>query len=348
MDAVVALFFNRTERRLRAFWRIAIQMVARFLFLFAIAHAIRWIVVSLGYLDASRSAMHVLKAWTPDVPAYQALQKFAEMAAALASAALATRFLDRRRFASLGFSLGSRMWWCDFLVGLAAGMIAIGAVLGLAVGLRWVVVTGWMVTQHTAHSLFAWAAWALVACIANGVEEEVADGRGYMMRNAAEGLAWRRLSVRGAVIASWLLTSAFFGVAHFSGEGGLQVVVNLAAVALLFGLGYVLTGQLAMAIGLHTTWNLAQILGAGQRAVGTEPVAALLTVRYEGPALWVGSASGAFRLESGLLALVACAVGVALALAWVRLSRGTLRVAAETFVYEQSAAPRRDACSRGV
>jgi uncharacterized protein len=333
MQSIVALFWNRGEQRIPAFWRIVLHMVLRFVLLFAFVQAIRVTVIGLGWLPADASLAYVHKTWNPDAPWSLTVKKGAEFAAALISTFLAARMLDRRRFSDLGFALRVKMWWLDLLFGMAAGAISIGVVIWIGISLGWIAVTGRWVTANTNHSLFAWLAWWFLACLLNGVEEELADGHAYLMRNTAEGLTNRRLSGRCATLAAFLGSNAFFGLGHVSAQEGMRFVVYLTVVGVFFGLAYLLTGELAVAIGIHTTWNFVQLFCAHPGGAEGEPIAALMTVQYHGHELWTGAAQGTWRLESGFLILIASALGIAMSLAWVRLTRGTLRIAAERFAY---------------
>ncbi len=88
----------------------------------------------------------------------------------------------------------------------------------------------------------------------------------------------------------------------------------------ILALGFILTGELAIPIGFHITWNFFQANVFGFTVSGMEfSWATILATEQSGPALWVGDAFGP---ESGLLAIGAVFLGCLLILLWVRLRYG--------------------------
>jgi uncharacterized protein len=122
-----------------------------------------------------------------------------------------------------------------------------------------------------------------------------------------------------------VLSSAFFGYLHAANPNAtLLSTFNVALAGLMLGFGYVLTGELAIPIGLHVTWNLFQgaVFGfpvSGLRVGG----ATFLSIDQGGPALWTG---GSFGPEGGLLGPAAMVAGVLLTALWVRLRRGRVAI----------------------
>jgi membrane protease YdiL (CAAX protease family) len=122
-----------------------------------------------------------------------------------------------------------------------------------------------------------------------------------------------------------VLSSAFFGYLHASNPNAtLLSTVNVAVAGLMLGAGYVLTGELAIPIGLHVTWNFFQGAVFGFPVSGLKVGGAtFLSLDQGGPDLWTG---GRFGPEGGLLAPVAMVAGVFLIALWVRLRRGRVGV----------------------
>lgn len=84
---------------------------------------------------------------------------------------------------------------------------------------------------------------------------------------------------------------------------------------MLLRVPYLLTGELAIPIGLHTTWNLFQGTVYGFPVSGSAPTRRVFVVEQGGPELWTG---GPFGPEAGLLAVV-----------WVLLGCGLSRALAQ-------------------
>jgi hypothetical protein len=150
--------------------------------------------------------------------------------------------------------------------------------------------------------------------------EETAS-RGYQLRNAAEGLNYPILGPRGAVLVAWALSSIFFGALHAGNPNATPLsTFNIVLAGLMLGFGYVLSGQLAIPIGLHLTWNFFQnaVYGLPVSGFGTFG-ASFLSAEQSGPDLWTG---GSFGPEGGLLGPAAMLLGVLLIALWVRLRTG--------------------------
>jgi membrane protease YdiL (CAAX protease family) len=253
----------------------------------------------------------------------------AGLAGAVLSVWLAVRFLDRRPFRDLGFRL-DRGWWLDLLFGLALGTLLMTAIFLVESGLGWISVAGTFETTGTGapFALSILIPLAAFACV--GFSEE-AVSRGYQLRNAAEGLNYPTLGPRRAVVLAWVFSSVFFGALHAGNPNATALsTFNITLAGLMLGFGYVLSGQLAIPIGLHVTWNFFQNAVYGLPVSGFETFgASFLSTEQAGPELWTG---GTFGPEGGLIAPAAMLLGVLLTALWVRLRTG--RVSLHTPIAE--------------
>jgi uncharacterized protein len=136
-----------------------------------------------------------------------------------------------------------------------------------------------------------------------------------------------------------VLSSVVFGVLHGNNPNATAFsTINLALAGVLLGLGYVLTGQLAIPIGIHITWNFFQGNVFGFPVSGGQfGAATVVATEQGGPPIWTG---GAFGPEGGLLGLLVMFAGCIAILAWVRARYGVLFVHAPLAEY-QGAAPAR-------
>jgi hypothetical protein len=100
---------------------------------------------------------------------------------------------------------------------------------------------------------------------------------------------------------------------------------------LFLGLGFILTGELAIPIGLHITWNFFQGYVFGFPVSGIGRTTSFIGINQGGPDLWTG---GAFGPEAGLIGLLAMLLGSLLIGLWVRLLYGKVRLDTELAQYE--------------
>jgi len=263
-----------------------------------------------------------LTAWVGDTAATTLLTVagIAASGALVSAAALLTgRYVDRRRLRDFGFRL-DHGWWLDWGFGLALGAGLMTLVFAVELAAGWVRVTG---IGRPRDGFFVRFVGLVVVFAAVGVYEELLL-RGYILTNAAEGLVGR-LGERGAVAAATGFSSLLFGVAHGSNPNA--TLVSTLAIVLAGGMlaaGYVLTGELAIPIGLHTTWNLFQGGVYGFPVSGLGVGASVVAVEQRGPRLFTG---GDFGPEAGLVGLGAMGVGTLAIAGWVRWRTGDCSLA---------------------
>lgn len=310
-------FLDENRGRLRAPWRLLLQYllydkVAVPLFLNLLATA--YLLVPAGEGGSGLQSLSGSPALLGSV---------VTLATVLSSVWLAGRFLDRRSFVDFGFRL-SHGWWLDFTFGLILGAILMTAVFAVELGFGWISVSGSFAVEVPGMPFALAFLIPLGVCLCVGFSEELLF-RGYQIKNAAEGLNHPALGPRGAVVLAWLLSSAFFGYLHADNPSATALsTFNVALAGLMLGLGYVLTGELAIPIGLHVTWNLFQSGVYGFPVSGFDSLgASLLAAKQTGPDLWTG---GAFGPEAGVLGVAAMLLGALLIALWVRLRRGRVAI----------------------
>jgi membrane protease YdiL (CAAX protease family) len=334
MQFLKSLFWNSHQRRLRALWRLGGQLAIMLVLLLPlqIVLALAGLALFLVQQGITPEQLSDPQAWQRalEPPGVQSfilespgliLASSLETAlACLVSVWLAGRWLDRRPFADFGLHF-NRDWWLDFSFGLGLGAFLMLVIFLVELAAGWVTVGGTWITRDP-EAFFPLALLPpLATFLAVGFYEELLS-RGYQLRNLAEGLNGRALGPRGALVLATLLSSAVFGMLHvLNPHASLISSFNISvAGALLLAMGYLLTGELAIPIGVHITWNFFQgnVFGFPVSG-GNFASATLVSIRQGGPDLWTG---GAFGPEAGLLGLGAMLLGGLLIAGWVRWRYG--------------------------
>lgn len=306
--AVQQVFWNDTENRLRAFWRLLIQG-----FLFLLFNVVLSIIALLLF-QAGALALGILS------PGLLLFSTVGMLAGTLFSVWIAGRFLDRRRLADFGLHT-NRTWWIDLGFGLGLGALLMTLIFLVELAVGWVRVTDTLQTAFPGWVFGPAILFQLVMFICVGFYEELL-ARGYWLRNMAEGFVFMGRS--GAVMLAWLISSGIFGLLHATNPNAtLGSTINIMLAGLFLGLGYVLTRSLAIPIGLHITWNFFQGNVFGFAVSGLMSRTSFIVVEQTGPVAWTG---GVFGPEAGLLGIAAMLLGSILILLWVRQRYGHLRL----------------------
>ena len=302
---MVSLLWNQREARLRAGWRVALFLLA----------------TGVASTALSGPGRRLLGGLLPVV--YANVVEVGVLVLLVAVLLwLAARWLDHRPIADYGFHL-SRAWWLDLGFGLALGAALLTGVYALALAMGWLTVTDTLVGPP--GQPFVAAILADILVVAGIACWEQTVYRGYLIKNLAEGLTGRVLGARLAAVIAVLLPAVVFGLGHASNPGATTVsTVNTMVFGVLFGVAYVLTGELALALGLHFAWDFGQGFGFGRSGDAASLGAFLVTGEGDPSArLWTGWPYG---VEGGLLGTVAFVVGFVLIAVWVRFRRGTVRL----------------------
>lgn len=308
-------FWNTTEKRLRAGWRVAI-------------HFMLWVYTpALLKLGFGNSLAHLLPT------AFYAVERIRDLLvefvlrlpAIVISTWLMARWVDHRAFRDFGVHGGKR-WWLDFGFGLALGALLMTFIFCSEWLVGWVTVIQPFQAANIALPFPIVILEPLIVFGVVGITEELL-ARGYQLRNLAEGLHFQQWGAQRAVVAAWLVSSLCFGLLHVNNpHSSWHSTLALMLVGLFFGLGFVLTGELAIPIGLHITWNFFQGSVFGFPVSGRDfGNITILAIRQTGPELWTG---GAFGPEAGLLGLAATVIGCCAILLWVRWQYGKVTLCA--------------------
>ena len=218
------------------------------------------------------------------------------------------RYVDRRPLSTYGVVASGR-WVLDLAVGVAA--VVVGHVAWYALGAR----VGWTrvaAAGGTPDASLVLGLGAVLVALAVNVWVQETVYFAVVLETAAEGFGSRGLSVRRAVLGGWLVSVVFFWGIH----GSSMERPELFAAGAIFGLLYVLSGELALPIGVHLGVNYA---GAALFAPASAPPDAATVFRVTEAVPGILGAASAARLPQLLVALL-------LAAAWLRWRRGEVAV----------------------
>jgi uncharacterized protein len=320
------LFWNEDQHRFKTFWRMAFQAV------FTALLALTPVVIIGESLSASQEHGTLPAALTGVVgdklldliigPLFTIL--------IIASVWLAGRLLDRRRFADFGVHL-SRAWWSDLCFGLGLGGWLMGFIFLVEWGAGWITIRETFQVSLPGLSLNLALLYVLVKDVCIGIYEELLS-RGYHLKNMAEGFkGMNGMNAKTAILLSTLVSSVIFGLLHAGNANTTFLSLFILCLNGVFlALGYILTGELAISIGLHIAWNFFQGSVFGFPVSGDQESATMIAIQQGGPILMTG---GAFGPEAGLIGLAAMFLGSILILMWVRWRYSRLGV------YEKLAVP---------
>ena len=274
-------FFNPSENRLRAGWRILL-FVPLFMLFASLIFLVRPLLGDVGkkeFLNDYSLLIVLILAFAATLAVY-----------------LSRRFLDKKSFPSLGLKRTQRTL-PDLLFGFFLSAVMAGMFFGLALlfglidyhGLNWnPLPAGTDYVSFISVLSIGSLAIFLVEHILVGYWEELVF-RGYLFQNMREGLG-----LVLAIVVSCLL----YGLIHASNP---NATVLSSSIIVLFGFlriyGYLSTKMLWFSMGMHIGWNFFQGPIFGFSASGHQ-TATLVDLSPTGPD-WLSG--GAFGPEGSLL-----------------------------------------------
>jgi len=292
------IFFNSYQNRIRSGWRVLIY----FTLLLATLSLTNLILNNLISILIFRNLIGFLV-----IPGI-----------ILGSLWLAGRFLDHRKFNDFGFNL-SRRWWLDFIFGITLSALLICIVFLFEKAMGWITIVDYFQNQKEGYIGMPFVIpliMGLIFYIIVGFYEEILF-RVYPITNLSEGLNKKNSMENKAIIGAYILSSIIFGLFHSSNPNITFLgVINIVLLGFFFGLPFVLSGEIAMPIALHISWNCFQGLIFGFPVSGEHNNLSIIVIEQVGPQIWMG---GAFGPEGGLVGSIVLVVGCAFILLWIKI-----------------------------
>ena len=313
------IFWNKDEMRVRAGWRFLAQFILSMALLNGFMFLMQQFVMGkYGHMPTSMAEDPI------GLTLLIVLDELVAVGLFTLSIWICGRYLDKRRFVDFGLHL-NRRWWGDLLFGLLLGGFLMSLIFFVEMAAGWITVTGYFTAAHLPGENFLLGVSPKIAMFLGiGFREELL-ARGYQLTNLAEGLANTRLGKRGGLILATILSSMLFGLLHAANPNSTVISTIMVMVGgLMLATGYILTGELAIPIGLHITWNFFQNVVFGFPVSGMSAYPAyVIALEQSGPDLMTG---GAFGPEAGLLGLSAMLLGMIFIAGWVRWRNGQINL----------------------
>lgn len=306
-----AVFWSRTRGRARAAWLILLPLIGAFM--------------AAVVADAATSGRLPL-------PAAQLVISAASAGVAVLLVLLSRRFLGARRgLGGYGLSL-DRRWIRDAVAGFGIGVVGVSIPFLLAMAAGWVEIAATL--DRGAMALWPGVLAYCVAMLFTALWEELVL-RGVFLATAADGLR-RWLSPRLAVTGGLVLSGVVFGLGHLEQATHPALILTWVLPGIIFGLIYLLSGNLAIPIGAHAAFNIiANVLFARTDVVAVADLSALMRVDVD-PSQTYLTRGGA--LEAGGFVVIEI-----LAFLWIRHTRGALTVNLDALDIEAPDDPNPDA-----
>jgi len=287
------IFWNKEENRLRAGWRILIQILLT---------AVPLAIFGLGgfYSEGNQNLRVALTAGPITV----------------VSVIICSRLIDKRKISDLGIQLGEKAWWSDFGFGILVGFLSAAAYVLLLKVFGW----GEMILSNQWKNNFLSFVGSILLGIflylIVGIFEELM--RTYQIKNAVEGLTGKKLPLAGAGLLAVLLGASWSIVGHVS-SGNFSFLVYVLVWSVIYGLFFLWTGRAALAMAVHFGWDITL---SSIFQLGAKSEASLFYVRIS------GMPDFPFELSS-LLGIAAKITGLLLVLWWISVREGNIRVKEE-------------------
>lgn len=287
------LFYNPEDLRLRAGWRLLFQLLIMYT-----------LVMLTDIIFQKAMNTHFTMILTLGI-------------ATVLSVWFSIRFLDCKKVSSYGLKLNG-IWYKEWVYGLLMGAGAMVFIFLFEKEFGWISITGygWNRVSQTPYIIHIGA--YIISLLFVGFYEEFMF-RGYQITNLFEGLSNGEKNRNRAGLLAVAISSIIFGLMHAGNANATWLsTVNIIAAGVMLALPYVLTGRLAMSIGIHMTWNIFEGGIFGFAVSGMPFRYSILQTAHSGPTLWTG---GFFGPEAGFAGVIGILLLIGIQLVYVKNMR---------------------------
>ena len=289
------IFFSPSELRLRAGWRLLIQVMLQILLT-----AIAGLVIFLPYsLLSGRTALSGLPFLT--------ISEGIEFLTILLSIILVRHYIDKRSFVNLGLQMDKKTV-LDILTGIGITFIMMGLIFFSEWRLGWISIVSFAWNVEPVQNVIAQVVLFFLVFILVAWNEELMS-RGYHLQTIASGLN---------LFWGLVISSVIFGALHLANPNATWIgALGIFFAGLFLGYAYIRTKKLWLSIGLHIGWNFFEGVVFGFPVSGLD-IYHMTRLNVSGPDLWTG---GNFGPEAGLIILPAIVLGTSLVYLYTRLNK---------------------------
>ncbi|MEP4091612.1 CPBP family intramembrane glutamic endopeptidase [Reichenbachiella sp.] len=221
------------------------------------------------------------------------------------------KYIERSSFEKFGLKIEGT-WMTEFVFGCMIAVVQL-SLFFLAMRLTGnLVIQDYFTVNSPDFTFIQGFISELFRQVTVGFAEEI-EFRAFLFYIVYETLnGFKKDRAKNAIIAC-LLVSPLFGLAHFSNDGAtIFSTINLGLDAMMIALPFMITGRLAISIGMHFSWNAMQGAIFGFANSGHIAKASIISSTMPDN-LWTG---GDFGPEGSVLLLVMDALAVLLIIFW--------------------------------
>jgi membrane protease YdiL (CAAX protease family) len=282
------LFWNDAELRLRAGWRILIQVMM-----------ISFPLMILGGFGLYSNGNLAIKMTATALPI------------TLFSIWILGKLIDKRAYSDYGIQLKQKKWWSDYGFGWLAGFLAASCFTGMLIFFGWadIVFSGKLAADPASFVIALLI--SLLAYAGVGIFEELL--RTYQIRNITEGLAGTQIGTTGAMIFAVLLAGVWSVIMHIASNNP-PFLLYVMVTGVIYGLFFLWTGRAALAMAIHFAWDFT-VSSIFQIGSVSEASLFLVTIRE------IPNSGFEILPMSGMIAK---SIGLIIILLWIKKKEGKI------------------------